>query len=581
MTTQTTPLEIRLTNPHALSVVPAGGGTPVLDVDTLSRAVRLSGRLVSGDFSVSEAGSVTFPNNVYVNFIDGSGVAQPFFILNQLDNFFINCLAGKAIYMARGQDNAEIAFFGGAGSSLGVKDFYIDGADATALDTLVNSANVYLRGMVWDGAASVPVTFEQQVEALTAGAVAARRAVAHLRFGTFGAEADFLDLLMDAGPVYSIDLLQDTTVAAAKSLLVNTLKPVGAGTVQTVDMSAQGAGPVTFRLDGRTAGQQPIIETFGPVGGGAVSFRHVFSGDGKPRMNLSASGLYFGTGGAVDTSLVRSAAGIWAVTDAFEFTEMSAPSTPAANKLRAYAKDIGGAGLLLFKNSEGIETTLVGIGRPLRTTFWNYADFLNWSPRVHEGWLSQASSGAGAAWSNGGSEASHPGIWEGSTGTTAAGHSRLASHSDSITFSNGKIRMGVVLKTGALSTAAQRYYLYMGIIDDNNPTALTDGVQIRYQDNINGGDWEGVVSNGGGHSTLDLDVAVAANTWYLLEWEINAAGNSVEFFVNGTSCGTIASGPAANSTAEIRTGIMKRVGTTSRSAYWDAYYIYGEMSTAR
>ena len=46
MPIQTTPQEYRVTDPHALTVVPAGGGPPVLDVDTLTRALRLRGRFL-------------------------------------------------------------------------------------------------------------------------------------------------------------------------------------------------------------------------------------------------------------------------------------------------------------------------------------------------------------------------------------------------------------------------------------------------------------------------------------------------------------------------------------------------------
>ena len=51
MTVQTTPQEYRVTDPHALSVVPAGGGPPVFEVDTLTRTTRLNGRvLLNGIF---------------------------------------------------------------------------------------------------------------------------------------------------------------------------------------------------------------------------------------------------------------------------------------------------------------------------------------------------------------------------------------------------------------------------------------------------------------------------------------------------------------------------------------------------
>ena len=101
---------------------------------------------------------------------------------------------------------------------------------------------------------------------------------------------------------------------------------------------------------------------------------------------------------------------------------------------------------------------------------------------------------------------------------------------------------------------------------------------MRYTDTVNGGKWQARVANGGGFSDLDTGVAVVGGAWYYLEMEINTAGNSVEFFVNGTSKGTIASGPGANSTAEARIGILKNGGTTSRSFLVVAAYLMGKLS---
>ena len=46
MVTSTTPQEYRVTDPHALTVVPAGGGPPVFEVDTLTRSLKISGRII-------------------------------------------------------------------------------------------------------------------------------------------------------------------------------------------------------------------------------------------------------------------------------------------------------------------------------------------------------------------------------------------------------------------------------------------------------------------------------------------------------------------------------------------------------
>ncbi|KKL72126.1 hypothetical protein LCGC14_2087990, partial [marine sediment metagenome] len=46
MTTQTDKLTVRLTDPHAFAVTSAGGGVPVFEVDTLTRALKVSGRIL-------------------------------------------------------------------------------------------------------------------------------------------------------------------------------------------------------------------------------------------------------------------------------------------------------------------------------------------------------------------------------------------------------------------------------------------------------------------------------------------------------------------------------------------------------
>lgn len=53
-----------------------------------------------------------------------------------------------------------------------------------------------------------------------------------------------------------------------------------------------------------------------------------------------------------------------------EYTEIAAPANPAANKMRAYAKDVGGVTGLAFKDSAGVETVLVARTRrmPMTTT---------------------------------------------------------------------------------------------------------------------------------------------------------------------------------------------------------------------
>lgn len=265
-----------------------------------------------------------------------------------------------------------------------------------------------------------------------------------------------------------------------------------------------------------------------------------------------------------------------------EYDEIAAPAAPAANKLRLYQKDVGATTLPFFKNSGGVENALLALPSPLTTTFWEYTDLLTPAAALNDKMLWQAVTGAGAAWTDQPSEASHRGVWQGVTGTTATGHARLYMQNDSVMFSNGMVRCGAWVRTiSPLSSAAQRYEIYVGIINGNNTSGSTEGVYLRYRDDLNGGNWQCGVINGGVHSNADSGVAVAAAAWYYLEIEVNAAGNSVEFFIDGSSVGTIASGPAASATAEMRIGILKSVGVTIRGIKVDAAYLMGELTAGR
>jgi hypothetical protein len=121
----------------------------------------------------------------------------------------------------------------------------------------------------------------------------------------------------------------------------------------------------------------------------------------------------------------------------------------------------------------------------------------------------------------------------------------------------------------------QRYTLRVGFFNLAVPNTLNDGVGFEYQDDENGGRWQ-AITHDGTETTTDTGVTFAVSTWYKMEFVINAAGTSVEFFIDDVS--------VATNTTNIPTGtgffhfhsnqIIKTIGLGSRTFYIDATAIY-------
>ena len=223
-----------------------------------------------------------------------------------------------------------------------------------------------------------------------------------------------------------------------------------------------------------------------------------------------------------------------------------------------------------------------GLTDDLTTQFWFYTEFHRDATDDADPYFNQVVSGTGAAFSDITATASHVGVWGLATGTDTGGHTLLRTQLDGFIFGKGRIRFGTWVRTpGNLSSSADRYEMYMGIFDTSAPASVQDGIFIHYRDNINSGNWEADVENGGTGTVADTGTTVADTTWYYLEVEINAAGDEVRFFIDGTLKVTTTSGPASGTTAELRVGILKSVGTNTRVMQIDAAYLAGDLTTAR
>lgn len=222
----------------------------------------------------------------------------------------------------------------------------------------------------------------------------------------------------------------------------------------------------------------------------------------------------------------------------------------------------------------------------MATDAFVFSDFTDPTVGIQTDGLLAIAAGAGSGLSvptAGYNFTNHPGVWGLNTGATSAGRVFLLSK-----FARTMhVGVGGVTRFGAwyqapavLSDVANRYVLRAGWSSMALPNTILEGITFEYQDNQNGGRWQGVCEDGIGETSLDTGVAVVASTYYQLEIEVNAAGTSVEFFIDKVSVGTVGanipSGTGFGLFVSIH--IMKIIGLANRASYIDAYYLHQEVT---
>lgn len=170
------------------------------------------------------------------------------------------------------------------------------------------------------------------------------------------------------------------------------------------------------------------------------------------------------------------------------------------------------------------------------------------------------------------SASNRPGVYQIGTSTSASGEGSLLTYwgsvtSGSVVLGGGTTTFETAIQIPTLSTGAQRFVLTIGLY-------ATDAIYFQYQDNLNSGQWQLITTNAGVTTTTNTTSAPVAGTWYDLRFVVNAAASSVEFFINGSSVGTITTNIPSGTSHQLRIfdDISKLVGTTERTLLVD--YIY-------
>ncbi|MDO8241289.1 MAG: hypothetical protein Q7T51_04910, partial [Candidatus Moranbacteria bacterium] len=183
------------------------------------------------------------------------------------------------------------------------------------------------------------------------------------------------------------------------------------------------------------------------------------------------------------------------------------------------------------------------------------------------------------------------GLARATTGSTATGRAALSTGLTAVAFNGGSWFYETMVNVTTLSTATERYQLAIGFRDTMTAANQVDGIYFLYD--------EGGVSTGSTaaaywqtatvqNSTRTFNTSltqttVTAGAWVRLGIEVNAAGTSVTFYIDGTAVSTHTANIPVGTTRATGFGahIIKSVGTTARTVDFDYVNVVADWTTAR
>lgn len=188
-----------------------------------------------------------------------------------------------------------------------------------------------------------------------------------------------------------------------------------------------------------------------------------------------------------------------------------------------------------------------------------------------------AVSGAGASVTSLAQDSAHPGVIVLNSGTTNAGDAHVTC-SGLRMCGSGDLVFEWLIKIVTLGTGGERFSVVCGLYAG----AGSDGIWFAYADNVNSGKWQANCGASSASATIDTGVAPSAGVWTHLKAVVNAAGTSVQFYIDGAAVGSPVTThiPTATGVAPYL-GITKSVGTTARTVNADLYQYYYRPTVTR
>lgn len=276
-------------------------------------------------------------------------------------------------------------------------------------------------------------------------------------------------------------------------------------------------------------------------------------------------------GGTTSTGALQSIASVGTAGQAL--TSNGAGALPT---MEDYVASGGEPGSSPVFNSAGV---LVAGNPSTYSSFFDDFMYNNTSAQKIEPWTS-ATSGSATQVNTVTSLVNAPGLLRIETGTASNSATILVRMGPA--FGAGAVRFESRVNIGTLSSGTQEYVVCFGFHDAYPGVVAypTTGVWMEYNraNNVN---FKGCTANGGAVSrTTGTDVPPAGGT-YEVAFEVNAAGTSVEFWVDGTSIGTLSTAIPTTGAGFTNLYMAKTVGTTERFVLFDYVRTFSEFDTPR
>jgi hypothetical protein len=204
-----------------------------------------------------------------------------------------------------------------------------------------------------------------------------------------------------------------------------------------------------------------------------------------------------------------------------------------------------------------------------------FEDWVAGNPQGATGWASAQSitGGAGTSINSTYADSNHPGVVRLNAGTDATGFCAIHRGLQTMRLNGGPLYWEALIRIEDTSAADPEFDIVAGL-GDQTSGAISNGVYFEYDRNAtNGRYWRGVCVNGGGTPSADtMAVLVQADLWIKLRIEINTAGSSADFYINGVLRKTISSNLPTGGTAPLLR-IVKSVDPIPQAArYFDIDY---------
>jgi hypothetical protein len=157
-------------------------------------------------------------------------------------------------------------------------------------------------------------------------------------------------------------------------------------------------------------------------------------------------------------------------------------------------------------------------------------------------------------------------------------------------FGNGAWNFENSFNLANLSDVTNRYRFICGFANNNANTAETDGAFFIYDEGgvsngtVASANWQCITVANSVRTLTTTSTAVTAAAWSKLRIEINAAGTSAAFYVNGTLVATHTTNiplGTNNRFVLMKQGIFKSIGITPRVVYFDYIGYENILTTSR